>query len=58
LPKLVGEKTWVRDTVREQMVLVLLDHKFHRSPTGVDRLIDEPEIPVFQVGDDETGVRS
>jgi len=57
-PKLVGGKACARSAVRQQMVLVLLDHKFHRPPAGVDRVIDEPAVPVFQVGDDETGVRS
>ena len=57
-PNLVGGKTCARGAVRQQMVLVLLDHKLHRPPAAVARLIDEPAVPVFQVGDDETGVRS
>jgi hypothetical protein len=43
-PKLIGGKTCARSTVRQQMVLVLLDHKFHSSPAGVDRLLDEPIV--------------
>jgi hypothetical protein len=57
-PELIGGKTCARGAVREQMVLVLLDHKLHSTPAAVDHLIDEPAVPVFQVGDDETGVRS
>jgi len=57
-PKLVGGKVCARSAVRQQMVLVLLEHKFHCPPAGIDRLINEPAVPVLQVGDDETGVRS
>ena len=57
-PKLIGGKTCAGSAVRHQMVLVLFYHKFRSSPAGVDRLIDEPAVPVFQVGDDKTGVRS
>jgi hypothetical protein len=57
-PELVGGKACARGAVREQMILVLFYHKFHRSPAGVDRLIDKPAVPVLQVGDDETGIRS
>jgi len=56
-PELVGGKAWARSAVRHKMVLVFLEHKFHRAPAGVDRLIDEPAVPVFEVGYDETGVR-
>lgn len=57
-PKLISRKTCTRSAVRQQMVFMFLDHKLHRSPAAVDRLIDEPAIPVFQVCDDETGVGS
>ena len=57
-PELIGGKTCARGTVRQQMVLVLLDHKFHCSPAGLTRLIDESAIPVLQISDDETGIRS
>ena len=40
------------------MIPVLLDHKFLGSPAGKDSLEDKPEVRVFQVGDDETGVGS
>ncbi len=36
-PKLIGGKTCTRSAVRQQMVLMFLDHKFHRSPAAVDR---------------------
>ena len=41
-PELIGGETCARGAVREQVVLVLLDHKLHRSPSGVARLINEP----------------
>ncbi len=55
-PELVSGKAWARSSVRHQMVLVFLDHKFHGSPARKDCFINEPVVPVFQVGDDETGV--
>jgi len=55
-PKLVGRKAGARSTVRQQMILVFLDHKFHRPPTAIDPLIDEAAVPVLQVSDDKTGV--
>ena len=57
-PKLVVEKACARSAARHQMILVLLEHKFHRSSAGVDGLINQPAVPVFQVGDDEAGIRS
>ena len=57
-PKLVGRKAWAGSAVREQMILVFLNHKFHRPSTAIDRLIDEVPVPMLQVGDDETGVRT
>lgn len=57
-PKLVGRKAWARSAVRKQMILVFLNHKFHRPSTAIDRLIDEAPVPMLQVGNDETGVRT
>jgi hypothetical protein len=57
-PELIGGETCARGAVREQVVLVLLDHKLHRSPSGVARLINEPAVPVFQVGNDKAEVWS
>jgi len=46
------------EQAKKQMMRVFLNHKFHRPSTGIDRLIDEAAVPVLQVGDDETGVRT
>jgi hypothetical protein len=57
-PELIGGKTCARGAVRQQMILVLLYHKFHGSPAGVDHLIDDPAVPVLQVGYDNACVGS
>jgi hypothetical protein len=57
-PELIGRKTCARRAVRHQMVLVFFDHKLHRPPVAVDRLIDEPAVPMFQVGYDKPRIRS
>jgi len=43
-PKLVGKKACAGIAVRQHMVLELLNHKFHRPQTEIDRLIDEPPV--------------
>jgi hypothetical protein len=56
-PKLVGFKLTTRCPVREEMRLVFFDAKFHVAATGVYFLIDVSSAGVFQIGNDESGVR-
>jgi hypothetical protein len=56
-PKLVGFKLTTRCPVREEMILVFFDVKFHVAPTRVYFLIDVSSAGVFQIGNDESGVR-
>ena len=56
-PELIRLKRGTRCPVREEMIFMFLDVKFHVPSTGVYFLIDEPRAGVFQVSHDEPGVR-